>query len=268
VTATNANGVPSLLVAPEPEHPPRLLHLHGGGYLLGSAFGYRPLAGALALAADTGVLLPDYRLAPEHQFPAAIEDAVTAYEWMLDRGVDAEEVILAGDSSGGGLVVSVLLALEERGLPQPGGAVLMCPWVDLALSLEHDAPDVKRRWVAAYLGAHPADDPLVSPLTADLSALPPLLIQAATGDDRLADANALVDRAREHGVDARLDLYSVDAHVFHLFFSFLPEAAEALQKAGSFAREVTRTEPRRAATAQPARAASAPAARRPRAPRG
>ena len=268
VTATNANGVPSLLVAPEPEHPPRLLHLHGGGYLLGSAFGYRPLAGALALAADTGVLLPDYRLAPEHQFPAAIEDAVTAYEWMLDRGVDAEEVILAGDSSGGGLVVSVLLTLEERGLPQPGGAVLMCPWVDLALSLEHDAPDVKRRWVAAYLGAHPADDPLVSPLTADLSALPPLLIQAATGDDRLADANALVDRAREHGVDARLDLYSVDAHVFHLFFSFLPEAAEALQKAGSFAREVTRTEPRRAATAQPARAASAPAARRPRAPRG
>jgi monoterpene epsilon-lactone hydrolase len=268
VTATNANGVSSLLVALEPEDPPRLLHFHGGGYLLGSAFGYRPLAGALALAAGTGVLVPDYRLAPEHPFPAAIEDAVSTYEWMLERGLDAGDVTISGDSSGGGLVVSVLLTLEQRGLPQPGGAVLMCPWVDLALTLEHDAPDVKRRWVNAYLGAHPADDPVVSPLTADLSALPPLLIQAATGDDRLADANALADRAREHGVDARLDLYSVDAHVFHLFWSFLPEAAEALQKAGSFSREVTRTETRPAATAPRARAASGRAARPTRAPRG
>jgi monoterpene epsilon-lactone hydrolase len=268
VTATNANGVSSLLVATEPEQPPRLLHLHGGGYLLGSAFGYRPLAGAVAVAADAGVLVPDYRLAPEHPFPAAVEDAVSTYEWMLDRGLDAGDVTISGDSSGGGLAVSVLLTLEQRGLPQPGRAVLMCPWVDLALSLEHDAPDVKRRWVTAYLGAHPTDDPLVSPLTADLSALPPLLIQAATGDDRLADANALVDHAREHGVDARLDLYSVDAHVFHLFWSFLPEAAEALQKIGRFVREVTPSEPRRAATGQPARAASAPAGRPPRAPRG
>jgi epsilon-lactone hydrolase len=267
VTATNANGVSSLLVGVEPEHPPRLMHLHGGGYLLGSAFGYRPLAGALALAADAGVLVPDYRLAPEHQFPAAVEDAVTAYEWMLDRGVDAGDVTISGDSCGAGLAVSVLLTLEQRGLPQPGGAILMCPWVDLALSLEHDAPDIKRRWVAAYLGAHPADDPVVSPLTADLSALPPLLIQAATGDDRLADANALADRAREHGVDARLDLYSVDAHVFQLFWSFLPEAAEALQAAGRFAREVTPTERLPAATDRRARAASGPGARPPRAPR-
>jgi monoterpene epsilon-lactone hydrolase len=233
VTATNANGVSSLLVGAEPERPPRLMHLHGGGYLLGSAFGYRPLAGALALAADTSVLVPDYRLAPEHQFPAALEDAVTAYEWMLDRGVDAGDVTISGDSCGGGLAVSVLLTLEQRGLPQPGGAVLMCPWVDLALSLEHDAP-----------------------------------IQAATGDDRLADARALADHAREHGVDARLDLYSVDAHVFQLFFSFLPEAAEALQAAGRFVREVTQSEQLPAAMAPRARAASGPAGRRPRAPRG
>jgi epsilon-lactone hydrolase len=268
VTPVNANGVPSLLVAERPDDPPRLLHLHGGGYLLGSAFGYRPLAGALALASDAGVLVPDYRLAPEHPFPAAIEDAVSAYEWMLDRGVDAGDVTISGDSSGGGLVVSVLLTLEQRGLPQPGGAVLMCPWVDLTLSLEHDAPEIKRRWVAAYLGDHPADHPVVSPLTADLGALPPLLIQAATGDDRLADANALTDRAREHGVDARLDLYSVDAHVFHLFWSFLPEAAEALRAAGEFVREVTSSEPLPVATARRARAASGPAAKRPRAPRG
>jgi epsilon-lactone hydrolase len=268
VTATNANGVPSLLVAQEPDDPPRLMHLHGGGYLLGSAFGYRPLAGALALAAGAGVLVPDYRLAPEHPFPAALDDAVRAYEWMLDRGPDATEIVLCGDSSGGGLVVSLLLSLEQRGLPRPGAAVLMCPWVDLALTLTRDAPEIVHRFVAAYLGAHPADDAVVSPLTADLSGLPPLLIQAATGDDRLADANALVDRAREHGVDARLDLYSVDAHVFQLFWSFLPEAAEALKAAGDFARAVTASEPLPAATVRRARAASAPAARRPRAPRG
>jgi epsilon-lactone hydrolase len=214
------------------------MHLHGGSYCLGSAFGYRPLAGALALAADAGVLVPDYRLAPEHPFPAAIDDAVAAYRWMLDRGVAAEDVVLCGDSSGGGLVVSVLLTLAQRGLPQPGGAVLMCPFVDLPLTLKDEVTETVRRAAAAYLGAHPADDPVVSPLTADLTGLPPLLIQAATGDQLLDNANALTDRAREHGVDARLDLYSVDAHVFQLFWSFLPEAAEALQNAGRFAGEV------------------------------
>jgi len=109
---------------------------------------------------------------------------------------------------------------------------------------------------------------VVSPLTADLTGLPPLLIQAATGDQLLGDANALTDRAREHGVDARLDLYSVDAHVFQLFWSFLPEAAEALQKAGRFADDVTRPAPRRAATGRRARAAGTRAAPRPRAGRG
>jgi epsilon-lactone hydrolase len=236
VRPVTANGVSSLLVAREPDDPPTLMHLHGGGYVVGSAFGYRPLAGALALAADTGVLVPDYRLAPEHPFPAAIEDAVSAYRWMLDRGISPDEVTISGDSSGGGLVVSVLLTLKECGLPQPGGALLMCPWVDLALSLRHD--EGMRRAAAAYLGGHSADDPVASPLGADLTGLPALLIQAATGDDRLADANALTDHARRHGVHARLELYSVDAHVFQLFWPFLPEAAEALQAAGRFVGEV------------------------------
>jgi epsilon-lactone hydrolase len=237
VRPATANGVSSLLVAREPDDPPTLMHLHGGGYVVGSAFGYRPLAGALALAADAGVLVPDYRLAPEHPFPAAIEDAVSAYRWMLDRGISPDEVTISGDSSGGGLVVSVLLTLKARGLPQPGGALLMCPWVDLALSLRHD--EGMRRAAAAYLGGHSADDPVASPLGADLTGLPALLIQAATGDDRLADANALTDHARRHGVDARLELYSVDAHVFQLFWPFLPEAAEAVQAAGRFVGEVT-----------------------------
>ena len=182
---------------------------------------------------------------------------------MLDRGVAADEIVFCGDSSGGGLVVSVLLTLMRRGLPQPGGAVLMCPWVDLPLNLQDEVIETVRRSADAYLGAHPADDPVVSPLTADLTGLPPLLIQAATGDQLLGNANALTDRARDHGVDARLDLYSVDAHVFQLFWSFLPEAAEALQKAGHFADEITRnaaTDPRARATS--GRAASPRRARR------
>ena len=161
---------------------------------------------------------------------------MSAYTWMLERGVDPEEVTICGDSSGGGLIVSVLLTLRERGLPQPGAAVLMCPWVDLALTLRPDDEAV-RRYATGYLGDHPVDDPVVNPLNADLSGLPPLLIQAATGDKCLADDNALADRARAHGVDARLELYAVDAHVFQLFWSFLPEGAEAVQAAGRFARE-------------------------------
>jgi acetyl esterase/lipase len=239
VRAVNANGVPSLLVAQQPDDPPTLLYLHGGGYVLGSAFGYRPLVGALAIAAEAGALAPDYRLAPEHPFPAAIDDALSAYRWMLDRGVDAEQVTMAGDSSGGGLVVSLLVRLKELDLPQPGGAILFCPWVDLALTLaEHsseDARTVAREAAAAYLAGHPAEDPVASPLGADLTGVAPLLIQAATGDSHLADAQALTDHANRHGVDARLELYPVDAHVFQFFWAFLPEAAEALQAAGRFA---------------------------------
>jgi epsilon-lactone hydrolase len=235
VRPVNANGVSSLVVAREPDDPPTILHLHGGAYIIGSAFGYRPLGGALALAAETGVLLPDYRLAPEHPFPAAIEDTVSAYEWMLGRGVDPERLTISGDSSGGGLAVSVLLTLKERGLPQPGCAVLMCPWVDLAHDLE-DNPDTQG-YADTYLAGHPADDPVASPLRADLSGLPPLLIQGATGDKHLSGVKALADHARKHGIDAALELYPVDAHVFQLFWSFLPEAAEALEAAGRFVRE-------------------------------
>jgi monoterpene epsilon-lactone hydrolase len=235
VTPAQANGVSSLLVTPRPEDPPTVMHLHGGGFVLGSAFGYRPLAGALALAADAGVLVPDYRLAPEHPFPAALEDTISAYRWMLDRGVSPRDVTLSGDSCGGGLIFSALLVLRERGLPLPGRTVLMCPWVDLAQTLSQS--EIVSQYVAAYLGGHPADDPVVSPLGADLSGLPPVLIQAATGDERLPDAEAFTDCARRHGVDARLELYSVDAHVFQLFWPFLPEAAEALQSAARFIRE-------------------------------
>jgi monoterpene epsilon-lactone hydrolase len=241
VRSVNAGGVPGLLLTPPAEEQAALLFLHGGGHVSGSAFGYRPLAGALADAAGTGVVVPDYRLAPEHPFPASVADAVRAYRWMLDRG--AARVIVAGDSSGCGLVLSLLLSLRQQDLPRPAGAVLFCPWVDLQPAGRdrppHELDDIRDAAAGLYLAGHPADDPLLSPLTADLTGLPPLLIQAATGDPLLEEARQLADHAGDCGVDARFELFSVDTHDFHIFWSFLPEAAQALRQAGQFARDIS-----------------------------
>jgi len=238
-----AGGVSSLVVSPGPGHEPTVLYLHGGGYVVGSAFGYQAQAGALAAAARTGILVPDYRLAPEHPFPAALEDARRAYLWLREQADDPRELVVAGDSAGAGLVLSLLVALKRDREPLPAAAVILCPWLDLTerTPSSSDAPlatdeDV-RRCVEAYLAGHPADDPIVDPLRADLSGLPPMLIQAATGDARLADAKALAAHAQERGVDARLELFPVQAHAFQLFWSFLPEAADAMEAAGAFVRE-------------------------------
>jgi acetyl esterase/lipase len=241
VRSVNAGGVPGLLLTPRPDEPATLLYLHGGGHIAGSAFGYRPLAGALAEQAGTGVVVPDYRLAPEHPFPAALQDAVRAYRWLLDRG--ATRVTVAGDSSGCSLVMSFLLSVKQQGLPMPVGAILFCPWIDLPAAGRDRSPsdldEIRRAACGLYLAGHPADDPLVSPLSADLAGLPPMLVQAATGDPLLDEARELTDHAQDCGVTARFELFPVDTHDFHIFWSFLPEAAQALQQAGRFARDTT-----------------------------
>jgi acetyl esterase/lipase len=243
----NAGGVPGLLLSSKPGLSTTLLYLHGGGYVAGSAFGYRHLAGALAVAAETAALVPDYRLAPEHPFPAAIDDALRAYLWVLDRGTVAAQLTVIADSAGAGLAMSLLTKLKQEGLPFPGAAVLCCPWVDLGCTGRQAAPagsepvvSLERARAAAqtYLAGHPADDPLASPLTADLSGFPPMLIQAASGDDHLVDSHRLHDNARAHGVDVRLELYPTSTHGFHYFWSFLPEAADAVHHAGRFARDI------------------------------
>ncbi|HET6774956.1 MAG TPA: alpha/beta hydrolase fold domain-containing protein [Acidimicrobiales bacterium] len=257
VQPVNTGGVPSLLVTAGAAREATLLFLHGGGYVAGSAFGYRHLAGALAVAADCGVVVPEYRLAPEHPFPAAVEDALRAYVWMLDSGIRPDEVTLAGDSSGGGLALSLLIRLTQEGLPLPGGAVLLSPAVDLTFEQLEDLAgdparalslDQMRSFAASYLAGHPADDPLVNSLHADLTGLPPLLVQGGTGDLVVVDAHRLAARAREHGIDVRLELYPADTHDFQVFWSFLPEAADALKQAGRFAREVADAEAHRASS--------------------
>ncbi|MBF9128071.1 alpha/beta hydrolase fold domain-containing protein [Plantactinospora sp. S1510] len=253
IRPVNSGGVSSLLLCPEPQAPTSLLYLHGGGNVSGSAFGYRHLAGALAVAAGVGTLLPDYRLAPEHPFPAQLEDAMRAYLWLVDRETHPRSVIVVGDSSGAGLVMALLLSLRQQQGPLPGGAILLCPGVDLSGALIRRStddgpqlavtPEQVRSLAALYLGGHPVDDPVIDPLNADLTGLPPLLIQAGTGDFVVDEAKQLAARARAHGVDVQLELYPAATHGFHTFWSFLPEAADALQQAGSFAQRVRTRRP-------------------------
>ncbi|RSN44640.1 esterase [Amycolatopsis sp. WAC 04197] len=234
VRPVQADGVSSLVVAPGQGPRPTVLHLHGGGYIAGSAFGYRPLAGALAAATGAAVLVPDYRLAPEHPFPAAVDDALRAYRWLLGQGTDPGQLTITGDSAGGGLAVSLMLRLAKEGLPQPGRAVLLCPALDVVDPPGGDGPVA--RWFSLYVRDHPATDPLLNIFEADLSVLPPLLVQCGTEDVTLPETRRFVDHARGQGLDVRFDLYPVSTHVFHLFWSFLPEAADALEQVAGFLR--------------------------------
>lgn len=252
VRPVNAGGVPALAVSDAVGRPLTVLHLHGGAYVGGSAFGFRPLAGAISVATGIGVLVPEYRLAPEHPFPAAVDDAVQAYLWLLDSGVAPQQITVSGDSAGGGLALSLLMTLKQKRLPLPAQALLLCPWVDLTCSSQPaDVPQPQPfldprqqlQFVAAYLGDHDPDDPRISPLTADLSGLPPMLVQAATGDPLVGDAQRLVERAYSFGVDARLEIYPAATHVFQYFWSFLPEAADALEHAGTFISGVSGASP-------------------------
>ena len=253
-----AGGVPALRITPETSSPATVLYLHGGGHVAGSAFGTRHLAAAIATAAQAPALVIDYRLAPEHPYPAAVQDAVNAYLWLRDTGGDEARIVVAGDSSAGGLVMSLLLALRERDLPMPAGAALLCPWLDLTGRTQRPpqdsplvfSPEVAHRLAQAYLAGHPADDPLLSPLQTPLAGLPPLLIHAASGDAVLQEAQLLARHATQCGVDASITVYPVPTHDFHIFWSFLPEARDAIDQLGRFVRTVAST-PGESAAPQP-----------------
>jgi phosphinothricin tripeptide acetyl hydrolase len=223
-----------------------VLYLHGGGYVIGSPRSHRHLAAAIARAAATRGLLLDYRLAPEHPFPAALEDAVAAYRWLLGQGIASGRVVIAGDSAGGGLTVATLVALRERGLPRPAGGVCISPWVDLTNSAPSYTakasvdPIVTQEGIGlmtrAYIGGGDPKQPLVSPLYADLRNLPPLLIHVGSDEVLLDDAVGLAARAREAGVDATLEEWPAMIHVWHWFLPMLDEAQRAIDGIGAFVR--------------------------------
>ncbi|HKZ07976.1 MAG TPA: alpha/beta hydrolase [Methylomirabilota bacterium] len=224
-----------------------LLYLHGGGYVIGSPRSHRHLAAALAAAAGAPTLLPDYRLAPEHPFPAAVEDAVAAYRWLLARGIPAAGIAIAGDSAGGGLTMATLLALRDRGLPRPAAGVCISPWVDLTCSgasyggKAASDPIVTQTGVAemarAYVGAGDPRAPLASPLFADLRGLPPLLVHVGSEEVLLDDAVGLAERARAAGVTATLEIWPDMIHVWHWFHPMLDEGRKAVAGIGDFVRK-------------------------------
>lgn len=221
-----------------------VLYLHGGGYVIGSPRSHRHLAAAIAAAGQASALLLDYRLAPEHPYPAAVDDATAAYRWLLEQGVAPGHVVIGGDSAGGGLTVATLLALRDARLPLPAGGVCISPWVDLTFSGASYRtraavdPIVKRPGIdemaRAYLGATAAQTPLASPLFAELRGLPPLLIHVGSDEVLLDDAVQLADRAKTAGVDATLEVWDRMIHVWHWFLPMLDEAQGAVDGIGRF----------------------------------
>jgi epsilon-lactone hydrolase len=221
-----------------------IIYFFGGGFVLGSPATRRKTAGHLALAAKARVLVPNYRLAPEHPFPAAVHDAVRAYQWLLDQGSEPSNIVLAGDSSGGGLSVSTALAVRDRHLPMCAGIAAISPWADLTCSGESMtscvAADIEctrpglLKMAAWYMnGADPAQ-PLASPVFADFSGLPPLLCVVGGDEELLDDSVRMVRKAGIAGVDATLFIGAGMQHVFPIWAGAFPEADAAITLLGDW----------------------------------
>ena len=249
VRRTVLGGRPALQLEPEgAAGRGRLLYLHGGGYVIGSAETHAGLAGELACRTGLRTVLVDYRLAPEHMFPAAVEDGVAAYRDLLASGVRAGEIVVAGDSAGGGLTVATLVAARDAGLPMPAGAAVFSPWTDLSLSGESmrskeeadpifTADDV-RAYADRYVGDGDRKDPLASPVFADLGGLPRLLVQVGSNEVLLDDAVRLAARAGRDEVEVTLEVGAGLPHVFQSNYGRLDEADAALERVRRFAAEV------------------------------
>ena len=223
------------------------IHLHGGAYYMGSINSYRDFVARIGRAAGMRSLVIDYRLAPENPYPAALEDATSAYRWLLAEGYDPAKIIISGDSAGGGLALSTLVSLRDAGDPLPAGAVCLSPWTDLALTgdsiktKEKADPINKLSFLEfsgpLYAGEYDLTDPLISPLYADFHGLPPLLVQVGTEEVLLDDSTRLAERARAAGVDVTLEVWKGMVHVFQSNARIVPEACQALEKIGLFMRQ-------------------------------
>ena len=227
-----------------------ILYLHGGGYVLGSCASHRAWVSHIAHAAHARVLLLDYRLAPEHPFPAAVDDAVAAYRWLLAEGVDPHNLVIAGDSAGGGLALAVLLTVRNAGDPLPAAAALISPWTDLAMtgkSMKTRAwadPMLKPTAFAAvvqhYCGEPSSQHPLISPLYADLHGLPPMLIHVGNCEVLLDDSTRLAERARTAGVETTINVWGGMWHVFHAaVVDGIHESRVAIAEMGQFIQAYT-----------------------------
>ena len=248
VSPVDAGGVAGVWVSsPEADEQAALLYVHGGGFTTGSSVTHRELAARLCLASGVRVLLIDYRLAPEHPFPAGLEDVAASYRWLLARGLRPEQIAIGGDSAGACLAVAALVRLRERDVDLPAAGVLISPWLDLGLtgpSLQSRAaidPLCSRvslsRAAEAYLaGADPAA-PLASPLYADFLDFPPFLVQVGDHEVLLSDSTRFTERARAAGVEVELEVWEELWHVWHGWAGALPEGRRAIDRIGGFLRQ-------------------------------
>lgn len=223
-----------------------VLYLPGGGYCLRTIQVHRGMAARFAQAIGARALFTHYRLAPENPYPDGLVDAIAIYRWLLSVGVKPQQIIVAGDSAGGGLSAALLIALRDAGDPLPGAAVLLSPWLDLTLSGDSITrnekteilltADILHRYADAYAGEHDFRDPLISPLFADLKGLPPLLIQVSDNELLLSDSEQFAARAQAAGVVTKLEVWPGLLHAWH-FFPYFPETRQAMQAIGAFARQ-------------------------------
>jgi epsilon-lactone hydrolase len=242
----DADGVAAEWVTPAGADPDRaILYLHGGGYTLGSIESHRKLVGHLVRAARIKGLIIDYRLAPEHPFPAGLDDAVSAFSWLLRSGLSADHIGLGGDSAGGGLGLATALALPERGLPAPAGLVLLSPWTDLASTGESLTTNLGKDLllsrgegdnpgIAWYAGDHDVTNPLISPLYADFRGFPPFIVHVGSHELLLDDSTRLAERASAAGCDATIEVWPEMQHVFQIAAGNVPESDASVAALGEW----------------------------------
>ena len=249
--AVDANGVEAFLEMRDGgDDDPLVIYFHGGGYRIASALAYRAYCSHFAARAGVRVLNVHYRLAPEHPFPAAVDDALSVYQWALDNGNPASRIVLAGDSAGGGLTAAALVAIRDAGHDTPAGGICLSPWVDLTNTNETYATrsDVDKLFSLAsateaaglYLQGQDPTLPLASPAFADLTDLPPLLILVGDAEVLLDDARKLAAQASAAGVANELFVYPEMPHVWMLYYPAYPEAAQAFDQMAAFVARVTR----------------------------
>ena len=247
IEAAAVSGLPGEWIDATAERAGRtLFYLHGGCYNIGSVAAYRPLIARLCSAMEARALAIDYRLAPEHPFPAAVDDALAAYRGLLVSGTEPASIVIAGDSAGGGLALATLLAVRDAGDPLPGAAFCISPWVDLSLSGESAQtraaadpiidPASASAAARRYLGSSDARTPLASPLYAELGGLPQMLLQVGDSEVFLDDARRLATKAKAAGVDTTLDVWPEMVHVWHIFAAMVPEGQQAIDRAGDWVR--------------------------------
>ncbi len=245
-----AGGVPAeWIVAPGAAEDRVILYLHGGGYVMGSINTHRAMIARLSRAAKAKALALDYRLAPEHPFPAAVDDATAAYRWLLAQGYKPNKIVISGDSAGGGLTLATLLALRDAKTPLPAAAVPISAWSDmegtgasvkaLATTDPMVAMDALLKMAKNYVGNGDPKHPLASPLHGDYRGLPPMLMQVGGAEILLDDSTRIAEKAKAAGVKVELESWPEMVHVWHVYAKILPEGQQAIDRIGQYVQEHT-----------------------------